>query len=149
AQIDRHPSPISNQGKFATQRSEAVHPVTACRRALQSFACCLLVVLSACVSPALSPTAPVPAPLSEQAAMQGEILARYATFQRMACLSSAAYVGRDTDRDRCWSWTNGPGTRIQSAPIRLVDFWGHPYDSYYIIWTDDLDKQQAVAIRGT
>jgi len=81
--------------------------------------------------------------------MQGEIKDQYEMLQLTACLSSAAYVGQDTYEDFCRSRTHASHTRIRSTPINLIDVWGHPYNSYYIVWTDDLNKRQVVAIRGT
>jgi hypothetical protein len=130
-------------------RGLAVRPPATAQSPLRAFAYCVLVALSACTSLSLSPTSPVPAPPSEKAAMQAEILSQYSALQRMACLSSAAYVGQDTYKDFCQSWTHGLYTRIDSTKITLVDLWGRPYYSYYIVWTDDFNKQQVVAIRGT
>jgi Lipase (class 3) len=151
AQIDKRLPYCSNCVKLVTIVAEAgaVLPETMCQRALRALACSLLMALSGCASLSLSPTLPVPAPPSERAAMLDEIKSQYSKLLQMACLSSAAYVGQDTYQDFCQSWTHGPYTHIRSTPIPLVDVWGHPYNSYYIIWTDDSKKQQVVAIRGT
>jgi predicted lipase len=114
-----------------------------------ALACSLAIVLGACAPQSLAPTSPVPEPLSETMAMQGQLLLQYTTLQRMACLSSAAYVGADDYKDFCKNWTQGPNTTIQNFPITLVDMLGKPYDGYYIVLTDNLHKQQAIAIRGT
>jgi hypothetical protein len=131
------------------RRGLAVHSATTGQSPLRAFAYCMLVALGACTSLSLSPTSPVPAPQSEKTAMQAEILLQYSSLQRMACLSSAAYVGEDDYKDFCQNSIHGPYTRIDSTKITLIDVWGHPYDSYYIVWTDDLNKQQVIAIRGT
>jgi hypothetical protein len=115
----------------------------------RAFVCCMLMALSACASVSLSPTSPVPAPPSETTAMQDELLSQYSNLQLMACLSSAAYVGQDAYNDFCQRWTHGPYTRITPTKITLIDRWGKPYNSYYIVWTDDLNQRQVVAIRGT
>jgi hypothetical protein len=81
--------------------------------------------------------------------MQKQIRLQLSTLQLMACLSSAAYVGHDSYQDFCQSWTHGPSTRISAVPTTLTDLRGYPYNSYYIVWTDDLHRQQIVAIRGT
>jgi hypothetical protein len=109
----------------------------------------MLFVLSACGSLPLSPTSPVPNPLPEREVMRDEIRNQYPTLQLMACLSSAAYVGQDSYEPFCKTWTHAPWTRISNASVTLTDLWGHPYDSYYIVWTDDFNRRQIIAIRGT
>ena len=135
---------VSDKGRFGCRR-------IGCNRVSlrHAFACCMLVALSACASVSLSPTSPVPAPPSETKAMQEKLGSQYSNLLLMACLSSAAYVGQDTYKDFCQGWTQGPSMRISSTKITLIDMWGNPYNSYYIVWTDDHSKRQVVAIRGT
>lgn len=121
-------------------------------------------LLTACAAQPLAPAAPVPQPAPETAAMQARIAAQLPTLQWMVCLSAAAYsiekdpldgsryvynAGDDVYRGTCRDWTQAPGTTIQAFPIALADSFGRPYESVYMVWTDDLRKRQVVAMRGT
>jgi Lipase (class 3) len=119
------------------------------RSVFPALACSLIMVLNACAPQSLAPSSPVPEPPSETTAMQGQLLSQYPTLQRMACLSSAAYVGADDYKDFCKNWTQGPNITIQKFPISLVDMQGSTYNGYYLVLTDGLKKQQVIAIRGT
>jgi hypothetical protein len=124
----------------------------------------LALLLGACVTRASAPTEPVPQPSPEMAAMQSQLLTQLPTLQGMACFSAAIYaVEKDLRAERhyfynpkkdlyaetCKNWTQAPNTVIQAFPVTLTDDWGRPYDSVFMVWTDDLHKRQVIVMRGS
>jgi Lipase (class 3) len=71
----------------------------------------------------------------------------YMLLNQMACLSEATYA--QPASPGCSQWLQGPGVRVISHPITLLDISGRPYAGSYKLIIDDVRKQQVIAIRGT
>jgi pimeloyl-ACP methyl ester carboxylesterase len=71
----------------------------------------------------------------------------YSLLNQMACLSEAAYG--QPPSPGCSQWMRGPGIRVISHAVTLLDASGRPYDGSYTLIIDDTRKQQVIAIRGT
>jgi hypothetical protein len=130
---------------------------------LRGFAGCLILLLGGCVIP-IEPTAPVPTPPVEKTEMTTQLLRRYGRLQQMACLSNATYylkadpqipdrylydVSADYDRDTCKTWLQNPNATLVGYPIKLEDPQNQPYQSFYIVWTNNATREQVIAVRGT